>query len=90
MDEDGEPAGTTLETLIKKLVSDDQRLLRATDGAGGGSAPPAGAATAGQRRPEHVPWETERSARRCQRSDAQAAHTGIETAKPVRVALESS
>jgi hypothetical protein len=54
--EDGEPAGTTLDTLIKKLVSDDQRLLRATAGAGGGSTPPAGAQQSGNGG-KNVPWE---------------------------------
>lgn len=45
MDSDGEPAGTSLETVIKKLVAEDQRLLRAVDGAGAGSGPPTGAPT---------------------------------------------
>lgn len=44
--DDGEPAQGNLETTIKTLVADNPFLQRATQGAGGGSRPPAGTAPA--------------------------------------------
>ena len=80
--DDGEPAGKTVETLIKELVANDQRLLRAVDGAGGGSGPPAGGPRA-QPRSNPASWhEKIRGAAADAAKQAQRATFGVQQANP--------